>query len=66
MTILLFDSLDDIKAITGPDFETAVVPEERRRHLTRITRRPFITRSRIRIDVALPLQRRLGRSFLSA
>lgn len=35
ITILLFDSLDDIKAITGPDFETAVVPEERRRHLTR-------------------------------
>ena len=35
ITILLFDSLDDIKAITGPDFETAVVPEERRRHLSR-------------------------------
>ena len=35
ITILLFDSLDDIKAITGPDFETAVVPEERRRHLRR-------------------------------
>jgi antibiotic biosynthesis monooxygenase (ABM) superfamily enzyme len=35
ITILWFDSLDDIKAITGPDFETAVVPEERRRHLTR-------------------------------
>jgi hypothetical protein len=35
MTILLFDSLDDIKALAGPDFETAVVPVERRRLLTR-------------------------------
>ena len=35
ITILLFDSLDDIKALAGPDFETAVVPVERRRLLTR-------------------------------
>jgi hypothetical protein len=35
VTILLFESLDDIKAIAGPDYETAVVPEERRRFLTR-------------------------------
>ena len=35
ITILLFDSLDDIKALTGPDYETAVIPEERRRHLSR-------------------------------
>ena len=30
ITILFFDSLDDIKAMTGPDYETAVVPEARR------------------------------------
>ncbi len=35
ITILFFDSLDDIKALTGPDFETAVIPAERRQHLTR-------------------------------
>ena len=35
ITILFFDSLDDIKAITGPDFETAVVPHERKQHLSR-------------------------------
>ena len=35
VTILLFDGIDDIKAITGPDFETAVIPEERRKHLSR-------------------------------
>lgn len=36
ITILFFDSLDDIKAITGPDYETAVIPEERRQHLSRV------------------------------
>jgi len=35
ITILYFDSLDDIKAITGPDYETAVVPQERKQHLSR-------------------------------
>ena len=35
ITILLFDSLDDITALTGPDYETAVVPLERRRFLSR-------------------------------
>jgi len=39
ITILLFDSIDDIKAITGPDFETAVVPDERRQHLSRFDAR---------------------------
>jgi len=34
ITILLFDSLDDIKAVAGGDYETAVVPEERRKHLS--------------------------------
>jgi hypothetical protein len=35
VTILLWDSIDAIRAIAGPDFEKAVVPEERRKHLTR-------------------------------
>lgn len=35
ITILYFDSLDDIKALTGPDYETAVIPAERRQHLSR-------------------------------
>ena len=35
VTILFFDSLDDIKALTGPDYETAVIPDARREHLSR-------------------------------
>ena len=35
ITILFFDSLDDIKAIAGADYETAVIPAERRQHLSR-------------------------------
>jgi heme-degrading monooxygenase HmoA len=35
ITILLWDSLDDVRAIAGADYEAAVVPEERRRYLTR-------------------------------
>ena len=35
VTILLWDSLDAIRAVAGPDYETAVIPEERRKHLSR-------------------------------
>lgn len=35
ITILFFDSLADIKALTGPDCETAVIPQERKQHLSR-------------------------------
>jgi len=35
ITIILWDSLDSVRALTGPDYETAVVPEERRQHLVR-------------------------------
>jgi heme-degrading monooxygenase HmoA len=35
ITIMLWDSLDDIKAVAGPDYETAVIPEERRKYLAR-------------------------------
>jgi len=35
MTILIFDALDSIKELTGPDYETAVIPPERKQHLSR-------------------------------
>ena len=35
ITIILWESLDDIRAIAGDDYETAVVPEERKRVLSR-------------------------------
>ena len=33
ITIMLWDSIDAIRAVAGPDYETAVVPEERRKYL---------------------------------
>jgi heme-degrading monooxygenase HmoA len=35
ITIILWDSLDAIKAIAGEHYELAVVPEERRKYLLR-------------------------------
>jgi len=35
ITIMLWESIDAIKAVAGEDYETAVIPEERRQHLTR-------------------------------
>ena len=36
ITILLWDSLDDVRAAAGhDDFETAIIPEQRRRYLAR-------------------------------
>jgi heme-degrading monooxygenase HmoA len=35
ITILLWDSIDAIRAVAGPDYETAVIPEERKQHLAR-------------------------------
>ena len=35
MTVMLWDSVDAIRAVTGPDYETAVIPEARRRYLSR-------------------------------
>lgn len=35
ITIILWDSVDAIRAVAGPDYEVAVVPEERRRYLSR-------------------------------
>jgi heme-degrading monooxygenase HmoA len=35
ITIMLWDSIDAIRAVAGPDYESAVVPEERRKYLSR-------------------------------
>ena len=35
ITIILWDSIEAIRAVAGPDYERAVVPEERRQHLSR-------------------------------
>lgn len=35
ITIMFWESIDDIRAIAGADYETAVVPEERRKYLCR-------------------------------
>jgi heme-degrading monooxygenase HmoA len=39
VTLMLWDSLDAIRALAGPDCETAIVPEERRKHLARFDAR---------------------------
>lgn len=33
ITILLWDSIEAIRAVAGPNYETAVIPEERRKYL---------------------------------
>jgi heme-degrading monooxygenase HmoA len=35
VTIMLWDSIDAIRAVAGKDYETAVIPEERRKYLSR-------------------------------
>ena len=35
ITIILWDSIDAIRAVAGADYEAAVVPQERRQYLTR-------------------------------
>jgi heme-degrading monooxygenase HmoA len=35
ITTLLWDSVDAIRAFAGPDYETSIIPEERREYLTR-------------------------------
>ena len=35
ITIIRWESIDAIRAIAGADYETAVIPEERRKHLSR-------------------------------
>jgi heme-degrading monooxygenase HmoA len=35
ITIMLWESIDAIRAVAGSDYETAVIPEERRKYLAR-------------------------------
>jgi heme-degrading monooxygenase HmoA len=35
VTIMLWDSLDDIRAAAGADYQTAIIPPERRKYLSR-------------------------------
>jgi heme-degrading monooxygenase HmoA len=35
VTTILWDSLDDLRAIAGADYETAIIPDERKRVLSR-------------------------------
>jgi antibiotic biosynthesis monooxygenase (ABM) superfamily enzyme len=35
ITIMLWDSIDSIRAAAGPNYETAIIPEERRQYLSR-------------------------------
>jgi heme-degrading monooxygenase HmoA len=34
ITIMLWDSIDAIRAFAGPDYEASVIPEERRKYLS--------------------------------
>jgi heme-degrading monooxygenase HmoA len=35
VTIILWDSIEAVRAVAGEDYETAVIPEERRKYLKR-------------------------------
>jgi heme-degrading monooxygenase HmoA len=35
VTIILWQSIEAVHAVAGPDYETAVIPEERRKYLAR-------------------------------
>jgi len=35
VTMILWESLEDVRAIAGTDYETAVIPEERKKYLKR-------------------------------
>jgi heme-degrading monooxygenase HmoA len=39
ITVIFWDSLESIRALAGPNYETAVIPEERRKYLTRFDSR---------------------------
>ena len=35
ITVMLWDSIDAVRAAAGEDYETAIIPEERRKYLSR-------------------------------
>ena len=40
VTVMLWDSLDSIRAAAGPNYETAIIPEERRQFLSHYDAKP--------------------------
>jgi heme-degrading monooxygenase HmoA len=52
MTIILWDSIESIRAVAGPDYETAVIPEERRKYLERFD--PKAAHFEVRSEVKAP------------
>ena len=34
ITVMFWDSIESIKALTGPDYETSIIPEERKKYLS--------------------------------
>jgi heme-degrading monooxygenase HmoA len=39
VTVMIWDSIEAIRAVAGPDYEIAVIPEERRKYLSRFDAR---------------------------
>lgn len=39
VTIIFWESLDALRVLAGPDYETAMIPEDRRRYLARFDRK---------------------------
>jgi hypothetical protein len=39
ITMILWESIESVKAVAGPDYEVAVIPEERRQYLSRFDAR---------------------------
>jgi heme-degrading monooxygenase HmoA len=35
ITVIFWESLDALRVLTGPDYETAMIPEDRKRYLAR-------------------------------
>lgn len=35
ITILLFDSIDDVRTVAGPKYEESIIPEERQKYLSK-------------------------------
>jgi heme-degrading monooxygenase HmoA len=35
VTIMLWESIDAIRVLAGPDYETSIIPEQRRKYLSR-------------------------------
>jgi hypothetical protein len=50
ITIMIWDSIDAIRAVAGPDYETAVIPEERRKCCLLLDDRRAIRESRICLE----------------